>query len=116
MSVAFRQVRFYLRVVAVSVAALAIALVLIKNRNHEVRFWFFGLTDDQRPMNVIYLMLCTASMTLMASRVGSAGRRLWRDMRELKRAEVIGATDIALDDPVKEGNEPSRRLDVRVRP
>ena len=85
MNVAFKRIRAYARGIVILIVFLAICLVLFKNRRHEVPFWFFGLTDDTRPINVVSLIIGTASTTLISWRVGALGWRVWRDLRDAKK-------------------------------
>lgn len=95
MSLAFRQLKVYLRIALVVLIGVGVALVLFKNRAYEVRFWFFGLGDATEPVNVVWLMLCTAIGTLLTWWGLSIGWGLIRDRRELKRlranADLVSA-------------------------
>ncbi|MGD2111275.1 MAG: hypothetical protein PVI86_18000 [Phycisphaerae bacterium] len=115
MSVAFKQFRVYVRGAIVVAVALAIVLVLVKNRNHAVRFWFFGLTDDTQPLNVVWLLLCTAAATLITWWVTALGWRLVRDVRELKRERAVKEAAATLDKRTAALNEQEKRIDDKLR-
>ena len=115
MSVAFRQLKTYLRGTLFALVAIAIGLVLVKNRGHEVAFWFFWLTDETEPINVIYLMLCTAAGTLAAWWLLSLARGWWRDLREIKRLQGIEQTAQVLDRRATELDVRERRVDEKLR-
>ncbi len=66
MSLAFRQLKVYLRIALIVLIGIGVALVLFKNRAHTVGFWFFWLREENQPVNVVWLMLCTAVGTLLA--------------------------------------------------
>ena len=115
MSLAFKQFTVYLRTVLIVLVAGAIGLVLWNNRANEVSFWFFGVTGTDQPVNVIWLIVCTAVGTLVSWWVFSFGWGLWRDMREVKRTraaelaeEELARREAALDDR-------DRRIDQKLR-
>jgi len=85
MSLAFRQLKVYLRVTLIVLIGIGVALILFKNRTYSVGFWFFWLRDATQPVNVVWLMLCTAIGTLLSWWVLSIAWGLIRDWRELKR-------------------------------
>lgn len=80
----FQNLYVYLRSALVAVVALAVVIVLFKNRNNQVVFWFFGLTDPTRPVNVVWLVLSISGTTMLVWRVAAVGVRLWKDWSELK--------------------------------
>lgn len=115
MSVAWKRWTVYVRGGLVVAAVLAIGLVLFQNRANKVAFWFFGLTDDARPVNVVWLMLGTASGTLFVWRVLRFGRGLWRDARELKRLDEAKRKNAELDRRRADLEERERRIDDKVK-
>ena len=78
MTLAFRRIKVYLRIGLILIVAFVLGLVVWKNRSHEVEFWFFGIPDGGRPINVLWLMLCTAAGTLISWWLLSFGRGLRR--------------------------------------
>jgi hypothetical protein len=88
MSLAIKRLKVYLRVAIVVVLASAIALVLYKNRNHTVQFWFFGLVDPQRPINVIWLLWWTAGTTLLIAQLVRFMRGLLADLRAVRKIKA----------------------------
>ena len=115
MTVAFKQLRVYVRGVAILVAGLAIVLVLVKNSGHTVQFWFFGLTDDTKPVNVVWLLLCTAIAALAARWVFSLAWGLFRDVREIKRQRAINQVTGTLQKRGAELDAQERRIDEKLR-
>jgi hypothetical protein len=89
MGLAFKQLGVYVRVACLVVLLAAILLILFKNRNNEVRVWFFGLTDPNRPLNVVPLILSTAATTLLVWRILGLGHGLWKDIRELQQSRLL---------------------------
>jgi len=113
-SVAIKQIRVYVRGALVVIVALAVVLVLFKNRSHAVQFWFFGLTDDTKPINVVWLLLCTAVATLVAWWVVLLGWRLVREVRTIQRERAITHVSAAIDKRASELDERERRIDRKV--
>ena len=114
MSVAFKQIRVYLRVGVVLMVALAVGLVLFQNRNHRVVFWFFWLTDTEKPINVIYLMVFTAVGALASWWALLLARGIWRDWRELARTRDTDRASNWLKQREANLDERERRLDEKV--
>ena len=115
MSVAFKQLRVYVRSVFILTVTVAVGLVLFKNRNHEVSFWFLWLTDDAKPINVVWLILCTGVGTLVTWWAFSLGWGLWRDAREVKRLRAVDEAASKLDKRTTELDERERRIDEKLR-
>ncbi len=78
------RLRVYLRGAVVMLVVGAIGLVLFKNRHYSVNLWFFGLTDAEKPVNVVWVMVWTAGFTRAAWWVFSFSRGLIRDYRKMK--------------------------------
>ena len=88
MRLAIRTFLVYFRVLIVLLVVAAIGLILFKNRSYSVNVWLFGLTDANRPINVVWVMLATAGCTLVAWWLVSMGRGLVREVREVRRERV----------------------------
>ena len=114
MTLALKRFKVYVRSTLIVVVAVAIGLVLLNNRDNVVSFWFFGLTDESRPLNVIWLMLCTAAGTLVSWWVFSFGWGLWRDMREVKRQQTMDEVAKGLAKRQAEMDERDRRIDEKL--
>ena len=115
MSVALRRFRVYVRAILVLLVVAAVGLVLFNNRGHAVPVWFFWLTDATKPVNVVWLMLCTAVGTLVTWWTIRIGWHLWRDTRELKRVQALQQTAKGLDKRSAELDERERRIDEKLR-
>jgi hypothetical protein len=87
MSLAWKQIKVYLRTSLIFVVGAGVVLLLVMNRSYSVRFWFFWLRDAQQEVNVVWLMLCTAAVTLVSWWALSFAWSLVRDWRELKRLQ-----------------------------
>ncbi len=115
MSLASKRLTVYVRVVLIVLAVVAIGSVLWKNRANEVAFWFFWLTDATKPINVVWLMLCTAAGTLICWWAFLFGWGLWRDMREVKRKRAVEQAGEDLSKREAELNERDRRIDEKLK-
>jgi hypothetical protein len=101
MSLAIRKIKVYSKLTLIVLVACAGALVLWKNRDKEVGVWFFWLTDPQRTVNVVWLMLLSGVGTLVAYWVLRTVFGVWREMKSVAR-------DAVLADMVKEHAERSK--------
>jgi uncharacterized membrane protein YciS (DUF1049 family) len=115
MSLAFKRLKVYVRCTLIVAAAVAIGLVLVKNRDNQVAFWFFGLTEETGRINVVWLMLCTAVGTLVSWWVFSFGWGLWREVREVRRLEASKHTAKELEKRETELNKRERRIDESLK-
>ena len=115
MSLAFKRFKVYVRCTLIVAAAVAIGLVLVKNRDNRVAFWFFGLTEETGRINVVWLMLCTAVGTLVSWWVFSFGWGLWREVREVRRLEASKHTAEEFEKRETELNERERRIDESLK-
>jgi hypothetical protein len=115
MSLATKRFKVYLRIFIVAAVVGAIGLALFKNRSNSVRFWFFGLTRDDEPTNVVWLMLWTAGGTLTAWRVVWFARGLWRDFREVGRLAAVEEATKLHERRAAELAEREKRLDEKLK-
>ena len=115
LTLAIHRVKVYLRTLAVALVVGAVGLVLFKNRSNYVEVWFFGLTDEAKKVNVVWLMLSTALGTLTAWRVVWFARGLWRDLREVARLKAIEATDRQHKQRAAELEERERRIEEKLK-
>lgn len=115
MKLAFKRLKLYGRGGLIVAVLGVVGLVLLKNRGHTVAFWFFGLTDDQRPVNVVWLILCTSAATLVSWWVLSLGWGLLRAMREVHRLRTISHANKELTQRATDLQERERRVDERLK-
>ncbi len=115
MSLAIKRFKVYLRTLLVVVVVGAIGLVLFKNRSHTVAVWFFGLTHEDDPTNVVWLLLWTAGGTLTAWRVAWFARGLWRDLREVGRLAAIEEATRLHEKRAAELDERERRIEEKLK-
>ncbi len=114
MSLAFKQVKVYTKLSLFLIVAVAVGAVLIKNRDHTVQVWFFGLIDPQQRINVIWLMLCTAASAVIFWWVFGTGLGLVRDVRELRRQEEARQSVRAQEELAAKLREQERRIDEKI--
>src|SRR3989304_3036390 len=115
MTLAIKKVKVYLRTIAVALVVGAVGLVLFKNRTNYVEVWFFGLTDESKKVNVVWLMLSTALGSLTVWRVVWFARGLWRDMREVARLKTIEEADQKHKQRAAELEERERRIEEKLK-
>lgn len=114
MSLAFKQVKVYSKLVVFLVLAGAIAAILIKNRHHEVNVWFFGLVDAAQPVNVVWLMVWTAIGAVVSWWILRTALTLVKDMRELRRDERIREREKSQQELAKKLQDQERRIDEKI--
>ncbi len=114
MSLAFKRIKLYTKLVLILIVALAIGMVLIKNRDNTVKIWFFWVVDPQQPINVVWLLLCAAVASVVSWWVLLKALTLVKDMRELHRQEQQREIAKAQEDRAKELQEQERRIDQKI--
>lgn len=115
MSLAYRQFKVYLRVAIVVVVLVLAGLVLFQNRTHKVQIWFFGLTNPDKEVNVVWVMLWTVAITRTVWWVFSFSYGLMRDWRELKRQQVEADAKRHQERRVQELDERERKLEETMK-
>ena len=91
-NLAMAKIKAYVRGGLLIVATLVIMVVLFKNRNNSVPFWFFGVTDEAKPVNVVWLVGWTAAATLTARKIAVFAHGCWRDLRTIRPKKKKTAT------------------------
>lgn len=112
---AVKRLGVYVRTTLILAVLAAIGAVLVNNRGNKVSVWFFGLTDEAAKTNVVWLILCTAAGTLISWWVLRMGRRLWRDVREVRRARESGRIERAQAEREAELAQREKRIDEKLR-
>jgi len=115
MSLALRRVRVYSRLALIVLVVVAICVVLWKNRNHQVDIWFFWLVDEGRPVNVIWLILCTALGALLSYWVLSTVWGLRRDMEKVAADAALRDTEKKQQERARELKEQEERIDAKLK-
>ena len=114
MSLAFKRIKVYIKSGLVLIVALAIGAVLIENRNHAVRFWFFGLVDSAKEINVLWLILCTALGSVLSWSVLWMAVGLVKDARELRRQRQLRRWDESQKELADKLREQEKRIDEKI--
>ena len=108
MNLALKKLKAYSKLGLVVAVALVIAVVVIKNRNHEVTFWFFHTYPS---VNVLWLLVCTAAASVFSYWVFRTVFSLWRDMRALGREAQMREIETRQKERELELAEQERRID-----
>ncbi len=111
MSLVFKQVKVYARLSLVVAVVAVILLVIWNNRSHDVDVWFFG---NYEQINVLWLILFTSLGSIFTWWVLSAGRSLWRDMGDLKRAADLKDQDDEQQRLAKKLADTQKRIDEKL--
>ncbi len=115
MSLAIKQIKLYTKLTLVLIVALAIGTIFVKNRSHQVRFWFFGLIDDQQEVNVVWLILCTAAGSIFSWWVLLTGLSMIKDLREVRRQQELKELERAQQELAEELRKQEQRIDRKVK-
>ena len=110
MSLAFKRIKVYARLILLCAVALVIGLVVLKNSGQEVTFWFFREYEN---VNILWLLLCTAAGSIVAFWVFKTVFSLWRDMREVSRQAAIQAEKEKQQQKANELAEQEKRIDEK---
>ncbi len=110
MSLAYKQFKVYLRIIVVAVVVALVGYILFKNRNYTVQFWFFGVTDETKPFNVIWLLWWTAGGTLIVARIVWFTRGLVRDYRAIQKQKTEQLAAVQQSQREKQLQERERRV------
>jgi len=113
MTLSWKQVKVHVRTSLIVVVAVVIAIVLFKNRNNTVSFWFFGLTDPEKKINVVHLIVSTAAATRLSWWVFSLGWGIWSDMKDLRVEQAKEREKLATQSREARLSEMERRIDNR---
>jgi type VI protein secretion system component VasK len=115
MSLAYRQFKVYLRIALVVIVLVLAGWILFKNRHHTVKIWFFGLTDPEKEVNVVWVMLWTVAITRTVWWVFSFSYGLMRDWREIKRQQAEADAKRQHERRVAELDERERKLNETMK-
>ncbi|MCP4590743.1 MAG: hypothetical protein GY842_08360 [bacterium] len=115
MSLAFGRIKVYVKLTLVVLVALAICAVLWKNRSNQVSIWFFWVVDEATPINVIWLMLCTALGTLIAYWTLSLVWGLRRDMLKMAQDSAVREREQEQQKLAEQLQQQEQRIDEKLK-
>jgi len=109
---ALRRIKVYLKLALTVAIVVTVFLVIFRNRNNATNVWFFHRFDQ---VNVVYLMLITAVVSIVVwwGVVRLAG--LWREIRDLRRQERVNAEMAEQKRLARELADREKRIDEKVR-
>ena len=114
MSLALRQIKVYTKFVALLIVALAVGAVLFKNRHNTVVVWFFGIVDSDQPVNVVWLLLCTAVGSIVCWSALRMGLSLIKDTREVQRQRQARQREKSQQELAQRLREQEKRIDEKI--
>ena len=115
MSLAFRRIKVYSRLTLIVLVVLAVGAVFWRNRDHSAKFWFFWLIDEQQPINVLWLMLCTAVGALLAYGLLSTVWGLRKEMKKLAQDTELRERERQQAERAKTLQEQEQRIDAKLK-
>ncbi|MFH0981039.1 MAG: hypothetical protein V2A79_05820 [Planctomycetota bacterium] len=115
MRLALQRVKVYSRLTLIVLVILAVGAVLWKNRDHQAQVWFFWLVDTSRPINVLWLILCTALGALVAYWTLSLVWGVRRDMKKVALESALREREEGQEARAKELQEQEQRIDAKLK-
>ena len=85
MSLAFRQIKVYVKLCSLIAALLFAVVVIVGNSGPTASVWFFGPRGE---VPVWLLILCTAVVTLVLWLLIRPAFSVYRDMTELRKTQL----------------------------
>lgn len=105
-----KKIKTYARLCLVVVVALAVVLIIFKNYNRKVDFWFF---QDFKNVSVLWLIGCTAAGSIVSYWVALTVWSLWKDLREMQRQNKEAVAKKEQRKRAEELAEQERRIDEK---
>ncbi len=84
MNIAIQRIKVYSKLILMVALAVVFAVIIVMNRNNTVTIWFFR---QYAGINVLWLILVTALLTLIGWWVLRATINVVGDVRQLKKEE-----------------------------
>lgn len=111
MNLAFRTIAVYVKLALIAAVGIVLLLVVLMNRDNRVDFWFF---QKHEQVNVLYIILITAIVTVFVYWIVARIRgifRQWRAVRDEKQKQRALAEQ---QRAAKELAEREKRIDEKL--
>ena len=112
MALAARQIKVYLRLVAIGAVGLIVLLVVLMNLKNRADIWFFGKHED---INVLWLIAVTAAASILGWIVVRKIFSVIRDLKELREARLHEQRMSEQKRLADEAAEREKRIDEKLR-
>jgi hypothetical protein len=112
MALAARQIKVYLRLVAIGAVGLIVLLVVLMNYQHRATIWFFGKYED---INVLWLIAVTAVASILGWVIVRKVFSVIRDLKELRKARQHERQISEQQRLADETAEREKRIDEKLR-
>jgi hypothetical protein len=112
MALAAKQIKVYLRLVAIGAVALVVLLVVLMNQKNRADIWFFGEYED---VHVLWLIAVTAVSSVVGWIVVRKIFSVIRDLKELRRAKRHEHQMAEQQRLAAETAEREKRIDEKLR-
>ncbi len=112
MAIALKQIKVYLKLLAIGAVVVIATLVVVYNRKNTVDVWFFGLYEG---VNVLLLILITAVASVL---VWWGFRKVFgvlREFQEISREKRERVRDAEQQRLARELTDREKRLDEKLR-
>jgi hypothetical protein len=112
MALAAKQIKVYLRLVAIGAVALVVLLVVLMNLDKSADVWFFKTYED---VNVLWLIAVTAFSSVVGWIVVRKIFSVIRDLKEIRQAKRHEQQMAEQQRLAAETAERERRIDEKLR-
>jgi hypothetical protein len=112
MNLALRRIKVYCKLALVGAILIAILLVVLLNRNNNADVWFF---KDYKGINVLYLILVTAIVSIALFWVTTRIRGIVREAREVQKARQAAEQSAQHQKLAEELADREKRIDEKLR-
>ncbi len=114
MALAIKRIKAYLKLGAILLVLVLVLIVILENRLNTARVWFFWI-DDKEPINVLWLILVTAAVSIVG---WWSVRKIFKVLREVREVQRQAEAERQLNEQrrlAQELAEREKRIDAKVR-
>jgi hypothetical protein len=111
MNVAFKRIGVYARLAVMAAVAISIAIVFYSNRSNDTDVWLFHHFPK---VNVVWVMLVTAGVTVVFCWILSRIRGVIRDVRQMRAENRERKYEQERQRRAQELSEQEQRIDQKI--
>ena len=112
MSLAFKKLRVYARLILMGAVGLVVVLVLFKNRNNLATVWFF---HEYKDINVVWLLLITGIGSVVAAWLTRGVFRVMKEVRQIRQEEDSARLVREQEQRARDLVEQEKRIDAKLK-
>src|SRR5262245_17027531 len=107
-----RQFVVYSKLTVLTAIALAVGVVVFKNRNYRTNFWPGA---DGEPVSTLWLMLATAVTSMVVFWVLGKTRRVFKELAQVRADQLVADRAAEQAHLKKRLDEQERRIDEKLK-